>query len=95
MCLRAVICSSYLLARLRRGTGACRDLRIAAITGGQVGANLMQASHEQVGKMQQALWSSGGPKLTSAQLHSMRTRLMEDLQRKAQEVGQPAFAGHY
>jgi len=55
----------------------------------------MQASHEQVGKMEQALWSSGGPKLTSAQLHSMRTRLMEDLQRKAQEVGQPAFAGHY
>ncbi|DBB02914.1 TPA: hypothetical protein ACH3X1_013516 [Trebouxia sp. C0004] len=68
------------------------DLRIAAITGG---ANLTQASHEQVNKMQQALLSSGGPELTSAQLHSMRTRLMEDLQRKAQEVGQPAFAGHY
>lgn len=71
------------------------DLRIAAITGGQVGANLMQASQEQVNKMQQALLSSGGPELTSVQLHSMRTRLMEDLQRKAQEVGQPAFAGHY
>jgi hypothetical protein len=55
----------------------------------------MQASHEQVGIMQQALFSSGGPELTSAQLHSMRARLMEDLQRKAQEVRQPAFAGHY
>lgn len=89
------MCSNYLLARSRRGIGLCRDLRIAAITGGQVGANLMQASHEQVTKMQQALLSSGGPELTSAQLHSMRTRLMEDLQRKAEEVGQPAFAGHF
>ena len=81
------------LMSLNGHTVACRNLRIPIITGGQAGADLTRASQEEIGRMQQALLSTGGPTLSTVQLHSMRERLLVDLAQKAQGLQQPVLAG--
>ena len=84
------VCSEVVIGYI-----ACRDLRIAAVTGELAGTNLTQATGEQVLKMQQALQNQGVPGLSAEQLGVVRDNIWNQhwqAQLQSQQQ-QPILAG--